>query len=79
MATKKRNYEGQTNDESPEAAMLPEVKNKKPQLTKEQAILLVDTHDVMQVMESQEEMELLKAHNPELLEAYEVLLNIANS
>lgn len=52
---------------------------KKPQLTKEQAILLIDTHEIMQVMESQEEMELLKAHNPELLEAYEVLLNIANS
>ncbi len=51
---------------------------KKPTLTKEQAIRLIDAHDIMQVMESEEEMELLKEHNPELFEAYDALLDIAN-
>ena len=50
-----------------------------PRLTKDQAQLLVDTHDIMMVMESEEEMELLRDNNPELLKAYEVLLDIANA
>lgn len=49
------------------------------QLTKEQAQLLVDTHEIEMLMQNDEEVELLEEHNPELLEAYETLIEIAES
>lgn len=47
-------------------------------LTKEQAQLLVDTHELDVLIQNEEEVELLEENNPELLEAYETLLEIAN-
>lgn len=51
---------------------------KKPALTQEQAQLLVDAHEVAQLMDNEEEVELLKENNPEMLDAYRALLAIAN-
>ena len=46
-------------------------------LTQEQAQLLCDTHEVYSLLENEEEVELLEANNPELLEAYYALHRIA--
>lgn len=42
-------------------------------LTKEQAVMLCDAHEVYSMLEDEEEIELLEANNPELLEAYYAL------
>lgn len=46
-------------------------------LTKEQAQLLCDAHEVYSLLENEEEIELLEANNPELLEAYYALHRLA--
>lgn len=46
-------------------------------MTKEQAQILCDTHEVDSLLENEEEIELLEANNPELLEAYRALFRIA--
>lgn len=49
-----------------------------PQLTQEQAQMLCDAHDVHAMFNNEEEVELLEANNPQLLEAYECLRAIAD-
>lgn len=51
----------------------------KPTLTPDQAQILVDAHDIMEMIDNDEEVYLLHAQNPELLEAYKALVEIANS
>ena len=46
-------------------------------LTPEQAMLICDAHELFQLMDNEEEVELLEDNNPELLEAYTELLNMA--
>ena len=46
-------------------------------LTKEQAQLLCDAHEVVSMLGNEEEMELLEANNPELAEAYYALHRLA--
>lgn len=46
-------------------------------MTKEQAQMLCDAHEVDSLLENKEERELLEANNPELLEAYRALRCIA--
>ena len=46
-------------------------------LTQKQAQLLCEQHAVYEILEDQEEIELLKTHNPALLDAYYALDNIA--
>lgn len=50
-------------------------KNPRTWLTQEQAQLIVEMHDIQQAAD--EENELLEANNPELFEAYRVLVKIA--
>ena len=46
-------------------------------LTKEQASMICDAHEIFSLLSDEEEMELLKEHNPELLEAYFALHQVA--
>lgn len=46
-------------------------------LTNEQASLICDAHSIYALLENDEEIELLEQHNPELLEAYRALYDIA--
>lgn len=46
-------------------------------LTKDQAQMLCDAHEVDSLLENDEEIELLEANNPELLEAYRTLSRMA--
>jgi hypothetical protein len=46
-------------------------------MTKEQAALLVDAHEVDRLMDDEEEREMLRDNNPELLDAYIALLEMA--
>ena len=46
-------------------------------LTPEQAMLICDAHELFQLMDNEEEVELMEDNNPELLEAYTELLNMA--
>jgi hypothetical protein len=43
-------------------------------MTKEQANLIIDAHDIRDVLENEEERDLLEKHNPALLDAYWALL-----
>ena len=47
-------------------------------LTKEQAQLICDAHDIDAMLDTGEEVDLLRAENPQLLDAYTALLQIAN-
>lgn len=49
----------------------------KPTLTKEQARILIDIHEIDMLLDNVEEVELLEENNPELLEAYHALIKIA--
>ena len=66
------------NKENPDALFMDcrEVRNTK-MLTKEQAQMLCDAHEVDSLLENEEEIELLEANNPELLEAYRALSRMA--
>ena len=46
-------------------------------LTKEQAQMLCDAHEVDSLLENEEEIELLEDNNPELLDAYRALSRMA--
>lgn len=46
-------------------------------LTRGQAQLLCDTHEVVSLLDNEEEIELLEENNPELLEAYFALHRMA--
>ena len=46
-------------------------------LTQEQARMLCDAHEIFSLLGNDEEIELLEANNPELLEAYFALHRIA--
>jgi len=46
-------------------------------LTQEQAALICDAHEIEQLLDNTEEVELLEENNPELLEAYMALHNMA--
>ena len=46
-------------------------------LTKEQAMLICDAHEIFQLLDNEEEVELLEDNNPELLQAYTELHNMA--
>ena len=48
-------------------------------LTPEQAQAISDAHEIQTMLNNEEEFELLKANNPELLEAYQALVKIAES
>lgn len=43
------------------------------QLTKQQALAIIEAHDINNVLNDEEEVELLEGQNPEMLEAYRVL------
>lgn len=45
-------------------------------LTKEQARMIVDIHEIDKFMKDEEEVECLQVNNPLLLEAYKTLLKI---
>ncbi len=44
-------------------------------MTKEQALMIIEAHDIF--LQDQEEYELLEENNPELLDAYKALYKIA--
>lgn len=46
-------------------------------LSQEQARILCEAHEVYSLLENEEEIELLEANNPELLEAYYALHRLA--
>ncbi len=46
-------------------------------MTKEQAQILVEAHEVEQLMEDAEERELMEENNPGLSDAYQALLALA--
>lgn len=46
-------------------------------MTKDQAMLIVDAHEIISLMDDEEEAELLLMHNPDLYYAYEALLLLA--
>jgi hypothetical protein len=46
-------------------------------LTNEQAMLICDSHEIIQLLDNEEEVELLSDNNPELLEAYVELVKMA--
>lgn len=46
-------------------------------LTKEQAALLCDIHEIASLLADEEEVEILASANPQLLEAYRALAAIA--
>ena len=48
-------------------------------MTKEQAKILVNTHEVQELMDNEEEIELLEQNNPGLADAYRALLDLANA
>lgn len=49
-----------------------------PQLTQEEASLIVDAHDIRQFFGDEEEVDLMEQNNPALLGAYEKLRAIAD-
>lgn len=49
------------------------------QLTTKQAQALIDAHEIHVMLKNEEECELLKENNPELLEAYQKLAKISDS
>lgn len=52
---------------------------KQPKLTKEQADTLYYSLELDSLLENEEEVELLEANNPELLDAYKALVAIVES
>lgn len=46
-------------------------------MTKEQAQLIIDTHEIDRVFDDAEEFEMLKDNHPDLLDAYRALMLIA--
>lgn len=50
-----------------------------PKLTPSQAQHILDAYDIDVMMQDEEEVDLLMANNPDLLEAYNVLQEIANT
>lgn len=44
----------------------------------EQARLICEAHEIFELMENEEEVELLKQNNPWLLEAYRAIAALAN-
>ncbi|MGI0076959.1 MAG: hypothetical protein ACREAU_06100 [Nitrosopumilaceae archaeon] len=48
-------------------------------MTKEQAKLIVEAHEIKFLVEDEEEVMILTEHNPTLFEAYKALINFANS
>lgn len=49
-------------------------KRPKVEFTPEQARLIVDAHEVEQLLDNEEEVELLAENNPEILSAYRALV-----
>ena len=47
------------------------------ELTKEQAMMIVEAHEVASIIEDGEERDMLRENNPDLLDAYEALLRVA--
>ena len=47
-------------------------------LTPDQAMLLVEAHEVQELLENEEEVSLLEENNRELLAAYRALLRLAD-
>ena len=46
-------------------------------LTPIQAYLIAESHELLTLLDNQEELELLESNNPELLDAYRALLALA--
>jgi hypothetical protein len=46
-------------------------------MTQEQARAIIEAHDIASFLEDDEEYELLQANNPQLLRAYEALIELA--
>lgn len=57
---------------------MPEINPDSPSLTRDEAQLICDAHEIGLLLNNEEEVDLLEQHNPELLAAYEVLAAIAN-
>ena len=49
-----------------------------PSLTRDEAQLICDAHEIHQLLDDEEEVELLEKNHPQLLAAYEVLRAIAD-
>lgn len=70
----------QTFEEERNVYRMHEGKAKKPPtLTAEQAQNIIDAHEIDMIFDNVEEYDMLKLNNPELLQAYEVLKEIASS
>ena len=48
-------------------------------MTKKQAAILIEAHEIDQLLENEEEVEMLEANNPELLAAYRALVRYAKA
>jgi len=48
-------------------------------MTKEQARLIMEAHEIESTLNDEEEVDLLEENNPELLAAYEALRELAES
>lgn len=46
-------------------------------MNKQQAALIIEAHEIVQALENEEERELLRENNPDLLEAYEAICDYA--
>ena len=57
---------------------MPETNPDSPQLTRDEALLICDAHDIHARLDSEDEVERLERYDPYLLRAYEVLRAIAD-
>ena len=46
-------------------------------MNKQQAALIIEAHEIAQLFDNEEEMEMLRENNPDLLDAYEAFCNFA--
>lgn len=57
---------------------MPETNPDSPQLTRDQAQLICDRHEIHAFLEDEEDVDELERHNPDLLDAYLILRAIAD-
>lgn len=57
--------------------MINDIQKETANMTKEQAELLIDAHDIAVLLDDEEEVALLEENNPELLSAYRALVAMA--
>lgn len=57
---------------------MPETNPDSPQLTRDEAQLICDAHEIHLLLDNEEEVDLMERNNPDLLRAYEILRAIAD-